>query len=212
MLPVAADWGPCVFDTRHNFNMSLVANSGLKSANPWIHRLLSDWQLAPLLHASSGQPVNLITGQDNSLTSINQSNNDRPNQVLADVSATNPICNTGATPGVQWFNKDAFLPNATGAFGNLGRNAVRGPHTVNVDFALSRIFKINDRHSIQARADVFNVLNHANFVGAISPAGGTAYPTFSNGVNPNNLSTSSFGRIQSAFDPRIVQFALKTFF
>jgi hypothetical protein len=83
---------------------------------------------------------------------------------------------------------------------------------VNVDFALSRIFKINDRHSVQARADVFNILNHANFVGAISPAGGTAYPTFSNGVNPNNLSTSSFGRIQSAFDPRIVQFALKTFF
>jgi hypothetical protein len=207
-----ADWGPCVFDTRHNFNMSLVANSGMKGANRWVHRLLSDWQLAPLLHASSGQPINLITGKDNSRTSINQSNNDRPNQVLADVSATNPICYARDTPCVQWFNKEAFQPNATGAFGNLGRNAVRGPHTVNVDFALSRIFKINDRHSVQARADVFNILNHANFVGAISPAGGTSYPTFSNGVNPNNLSTSSFGRIQSAFDPRIVQFALKTFF
>ena len=207
-----ADWGPCVFDTRHNFNMSLVANSGMKGANPWVHRLLSDWQLAPLLHASSGQPINLITGKDNSRTAINQSNNDRPNQVLEDVFATNSVCYNGATPCVQWFDKNAFQPNAIGAFGNLGRNAVRGPHTVNVDFALSRIFKINDRHSVQARADVFNILNHANFVGAISPAGGTVYQTFSSGVNPNNLSTSSFGRIQSAFDPRIVQFALKTFF
>ena len=83
---------------------------------------------------------------------------------------------------------------------------------MNVDFALSRIFKINDRHSVQARAEVFNILNRANFVGAISPAGGTAYPTFLNGVNPNNLSSSSFGRIPSACDPRIVQFALKMFF
>jgi hypothetical protein len=207
-----ADWGPCVFDTRHNFNMSLVANSAMNGANPWVNRLLSNWQVAPLLHASSGQPINLITGKDNSLTSINQSNNDRPNQVLADVSATNPICNNGATPCVQWFNPGAFQPNALGAFGNLGRNAVRGPHTVNVDFALSRIFKVNDRYSVQARAEVFNVLNRPNFVGAISPAGGTAYPIFSNGVNPNNLSSSSFGRIPSAFDPRIVQFALKMFF
>ena len=45
--------------------------------------------------------------------------------------------------------------------------------------------------------------------GAISPAGGPSYATFSASPNPNNLSSSSFGRIPSAFDPRIVQFALK---
>jgi hypothetical protein len=207
-----ADWGPCVFDTRHNFNMSMVATSSFRGGNKWVSRLLSDWQAAPLFHFSSGQPINLITGKDNSLTSINASNNDRPNQVLADVSATNPICNNGATPCVQWFNSAAFLPNAIGGFGSLGRNSVRGPHTVNVDFSLSRLFKITERYSVQARAEAFNILNHANFVGAISPAGGATYPIFSNGVNPNNLSSSSFGRIPSAFDPRIVQFALKLFF
>jgi hypothetical protein len=207
-----ADWGPCVFDTRHNFNASLVATSSMSSANPWVRRLLNDWQIAPLLHVSSGQPINLITGKDNSLTSINQSNNDRPNQVLADVFATNKICNNGATPCVQWFNPAAFQPNGLGAFGNLGRNAVRGPHNVNADFALSRIFKVNERYSVQARAEAFNVFNHANFVGAISPAGGATYAIFSNGVNPNNLSSSSFGRIPSAFDPRIIQFALKFYF
>ena len=30
-----ADWGRCVFDTRHNFNASLVATSSLKSGNAW---------------------------------------------------------------------------------------------------------------------------------------------------------------------------------
>jgi hypothetical protein len=207
-----ADWGPCAFDTRHNFNASLVATSAINHPNAWIRRLLNDWQIAPLVHVSSGQPINLVTGKDNSLTSINQSNNDRPNQVLANVFATNPICNNGATPCVQWFNPAAFQPNALGTFGNLGRNAVRGPHNVNADLALSRIFKINERYSVQARAEAFNVFNHANFVGAISPAGGTTYAIFSNGVNPNNLSSSSFGRIPSAFDPRIIQFALKFYF
>jgi len=207
-----ADWGLCAFDTRHNFNASLVATSAINHPNAWVRRLLNDWQIAPLVHISSGQPINLVTGKDNSLTSINQSNNDRPNQVLANVFATNPICNNGATPCVQWFNQAAFQPNALGTFGNLGRNAVRGPHNVSADFALSRIFKINERYSVQARAEAFNVFNHANFVGAISPAGGTTYPIFSNGVNPNNLSSSSFGRIPSAFDPRIIQFALKFYF
>jgi len=207
-----ADWGLCAFDTRHNFNASLVATSAINHPNAWVRRLLNDWQIAPLVHISSGQPINLVTGKDNSLTSINQSNNDRPNQVLANVFATNPICNNGATPCVQWFNPAAFQPNALGTFGNLGRNAVRGPHNVTADFALSRIFKINERYSVQARGEAFNVFNHANFVGAISPAGGTTYPIFSNGVNPNNLSSSSFGRIPSAFDPRIMQFALKLYF
>jgi hypothetical protein len=170
-----------------------------------VNRLVSDWQAAPLLHYSSGQPLNVIVGKDNSLTLLN---NDRPNQALPDYSASNPICNNGTTACVQFVNPSAFTPNATATFGNLGHNALRGPHTVNFDMALSRIFKINERYSIQARADSFNLFNHTNFVGAISPAGTvTGYSTFS-----NNMSSSTFGRVQAAFDPRIVQFALKLYF
>ena len=200
-----ADWGPCVFDTRHNFNATLVATSSFKSPNRLLTMLLSDWQIAPLIHASSGQPLNITVGKDNSLTGLN---NDRPNQVLANVAAVNPVCSNGSTPCVQFLNPAAFQPNPTGTFGNLGRNAVRGPHTINFDMALSRIFKFGERYSLQARADAFNVPNHANFAGAISPAGTvTGYSTLS-----TNMSASTFGRVQSAFDPRIIQFALKLFF
>ena len=56
--------------------------------------------------------------------------------------------------------------------------------------------------------DTFNVFNHPNFVGAISPAGTvSAYTTFS-----NNLTAATFGRVQAAFDPRILQFAMKLYF
>ncbi|HWZ30951.1 MAG TPA: carboxypeptidase-like regulatory domain-containing protein [Bryobacteraceae bacterium] len=203
-----ADWGPCVFDTRHNFNTSLIATSSYKGSNVWMNRLLSDWSLAPLIHASSGQPLTVTTGKDNSLTAINGSSNDRPNQVLPSVSATNPICNNGTTPCVQWLNALAYVPNPLGTYGNVGRGAARGPNTFNFDVALSRTFKLTERFSLQARAEAFNLLNHTNLVGAISPAGTvSAYTTLD-----TNLSSSTFGRSRAAFDPRIIQFAMKLHF
>lgn len=197
-----ADWGPCVFDTRHNFNTSLVAASSVKSANPWIGRLLSGWQAAPLFHVASGQPLGTTVGKDNSLTGLN---NDRPVQVLADAYPTSRTCSFA--PCVQWLNPQAFQANALGTFGNLGRNALRGPGSVNIDVALSRIFKVKERYALQIRAEAFNLLNHANFVGAISPAGQPGFTTMS-----TNLSSSTYGQVQAAFDPRLLQFAMKLSF
>jgi hypothetical protein len=203
-----ADWGPCVFDTRHNFNASFVATSSLKTTKPWVNRLLSDWQIAPLVHASSGQPLNVTLGKDNSLSGAAGNGNDRPNQLLENVSATNPVCNNGTTACVQWLNSAAFGPSPLGTYGNLGRNAVRGPHTVTFDAAISRMFRMTERYSLQARVDAFNVLNHTNLVGAISPAGTvTGYTTLD-----TNWSSSTFGRSRAAFDPRILQFSMKFIF
>jgi hypothetical protein len=208
-----ADWGSCVFDTRHNFNSSFVATSQLKRNNAFLNHLLSGWELAPLIHAASGQPLNLTLGKDNSLTGMGTAGtgNDRPTQILASTSATNSVCNNGSTPCVQWFNPAAFVPIANltpGAFGNVGRNALRGPSNVNVDMALSRNFSIRESIKLQARLDAFNVFNHTNFVGAISPAGTvTGYSTLS-----TTESSSSFGRVASAFDPRILQVSMKLFF
>ena len=75
---------------------------------------------------------------------------------------------------------------------------------MSVDVALSRIFAFSERWSLQARAEAFNVLNHANFVGGISPAGQPSFTTMS-----TNLSSSTYGQVQAAFDPRILQFAMK---
>ena len=109
---------------------------------------------------------------------------------------------------MQWINPSAFVPNPTGTFGDVGRNELRGPGTVNVDVALSRIFGITERFRLEARAEAFNIINHANFVGGISPAGTVAAFTTMN----TNLSSASFGQVQAAFDPRILQFALKVYF
>ncbi|MGA8594614.1 MAG: hypothetical protein WB676_07700, partial [Bryobacteraceae bacterium] len=64
--------------------------------------------------------------------------------------------------------------------------------------------------TLQARGEAFNILNHTNFVGAFAPAGqeaGASYGTLS-----TNLSSSNFGQVTGAYDPRILQFAMKLVF
>ncbi len=202
-----ADWGPCISDTRYNFNLSLLMRSSWKrNPNSWASKVLGGWELTPLLRATSGQPLNVTTGTDNSLTGLG---NDRPDQLLSNVFATSQAGCTKA-PCVQWLNPAAFTPNPTGTYGNVGRNSVRGPGFLGLDTSLSRTFQVTERWAIQARADAFNILNHTNFVGNIVPAGqeaGASYGTLS-----QTLNASTFGQITGAFDPRILQFALKVTF
>jgi hypothetical protein len=197
------DRGPCNFDTRHIFNTGLVARSTVKGS-PWASRLMSDWQLAPLFHASSGQPLTVVTGTDRSLTGLN---NDRPVQVLSNYTPASHGC-SGA-PCYQFLNASAFTPNPIGAPGNVGRDALRGPGNVSFDVALSRRFRITERLQLEARGEAFNIINHVNFVGAIQGAGtGSAGATVLN----NNLGSSAFGKALAAFDPRIIQLVLKMYF
>jgi len=198
-----ADKGACIFDVRHNFNVSGVAQSP-KFANAWKNRLLSNWQIAPLIRAVSGSPYTVTSGVDNSRTGLG---NDRPVQVLQNPYATNNNCSPA--PCYLWTNAAAFQQNPVGTYGNVGRNALRGPGGFFLNTSISRIFKLNERFNLEARGEAFNILNHTNFVGAISPAGtGTSFST----INTNLNTTASFGKIASAFDPRIIQLALKLHF
>ena len=77
---------------------------------------------------------------------------------------------------MQWLNKAAFATPGTaldpvGSYGNVGRNAIRAPHFVGFDLSLVRTFKMNERYSLQVRAEAFNLLNHPNFVGGYAPSG-----------------------------------------
>ncbi|MGP8246557.1 MAG: carboxypeptidase regulatory-like domain-containing protein, partial [Bryobacteraceae bacterium] len=180
------DRGPCGFDIRHIVNMSFVGTSpGLGGA--LMSRLTRNWQLAPLLRVASGLPVPVITGKDNSLTGVNL---DRPNFV----SGADPYAVTRG-PQLQWFNPAAFTANATGTYGDLGRNALRAVPQVNLDVALNRIFPVGERFRLDARAEVFNIINHTNFNAPVATE-----------------TSSTFGRLTSAGDPRIFQFAFKVYF
>jgi hypothetical protein len=205
-----ADWGLCVFDTRFNFNATMVAQSWFTGSNAWAGRLLRNWKLAPLIHAASGTPLLLNYGSSGSGTDFSRTGlgNDRPNQLLPNAYASSQNCGNSSIC-VQFLNPAAFSTSIpVGTYGDVGRNSVRGPGMFNFDVALSRPFHISERFSLEARAEAFNIINHPNFVGAISPAGLiSAFTTMT-----TNAASSTFGQPQAAFDPRILQFALKAAF
>jgi len=187
----SADYGNCQFNVTQYMNTSVVAQSPFKS------QFLRGWQLAPIISMHGGLPINVTIGQDISQTGVNL---DRPNLVLPNAkppAGTNPI---------DFINPAAFQTEATGTFGNLGRDAISGPGAVNFDLSLSRVFTFHERWKFEARAEAFNIINHTNFVGT-NP---TYWPTQTGIVT--TTSSSTFGQIQSANDPRILQFALKLHF
>ena len=65
----------------------------------------------------------------------------------------------------QWFNPAAFLapPNGSGFYGNLGRDTLIGPGLATWDFSVLKDLRLRETLRLQFRAELFNLLNHANF-------------------------------------------------
>jgi hypothetical protein len=140
---LANEYGPSDFDARHRFIMSMAY------APPFAgHVLTRGWQIASVVQAQSGNPVNIVT----SAAAVNGlPNTVRPNVV-------GPIRIIGSPD--QWFDPSAFA--AANGFGDLGRNAVVGPGFLNTDLSLMKNERVG--HSrLQFRIDVFDLFNHANF-------------------------------------------------
>ena len=82
----------------------------------------------------------------------------------------------------------------SGQYGTLQLTPVSGPGFWNVDLSLIKRTKIKESWNLEFRAEAFNAFNHTNF---------------SVGAENNDINSTTFGRLTSTFDPRILQFALK---
>jgi hypothetical protein len=93
------------------------------------------------------------------------------------------------------FANQAFFFNPPGSTGNLQRNFINGPMYLNWDAGLLKNISISENTRLQLRAELFNVLNRANF--------------FTGDLDVNS---NSFGRLTgagNAYAPRIVQFGAR---
>ena len=100
-------------------------------------------------------------------------------------------------------NLAAFAAPPNGRIGNLGRNVLHGPGAVNFDFSLFKTFHLTERHSIEFRAETFNIFNTPQFS---NPSGNIAAPaTF--GKSLSTITTSS-----GFATNRQIQFALRYMF
>ncbi len=146
------------------------------------------WQTNGILQFQTGAPLNISTGVDNSFSGIGQDRVD----IVGD-PRLDPHRST-ADRIARWFNADAFRDNAPGTFGTIGRNTQRGPGIANVDFSAFKSFPMpfSERHHLEFRLEAFNAFNRVNL------------------NNPTTARSSSlFGRITSAGDPRILQLGLR---
>jgi len=48
-------------------------------------------------------------------------------------------------------------------YGNLGRNALRGPDFSQLDLMLTKRISLRERQTLEFRSDIFNLFNRANF-------------------------------------------------
>jgi hypothetical protein len=189
------DRGRCGFDRPQVLRLSGVYALPFKQ-----NRLVAGWQMSGGLMVQSGAPWNVIIGFDQSGNTIA---NQRPNLVLpADQIMTSNVN--------QWANPAGFSLPAPGTFGNLQRDFLAGPGTVNLDWSVTKETQIKEQVRLQFRAEFFNLLNHANF-GLPLASAFLQVPTNNNplGGSPN----PTFGKITTTTtNSRQIQFALKLLF
>jgi hypothetical protein len=63
----------------------------------------------------------------------------------------------------NFLNPAAFATPAPGTFGNLPRNALKGPSFAQFDMVFNKRFPIRERMNVEFRTEVFNIFNHTNF-------------------------------------------------
>lgn len=180
------DRGNADFDVRHTFTDYVVYTLPAFSHGP--KRLVQGWQVNSLMSFYSGLPFSAFSGLNVSGTFEGR---DRVNLVGDPYAGagTNIITNPDGTKYVQFLNVAAFAQPASGTFGNLGRNTLRGPRYAEVDFAAVKNTAITERVSAQFRVEMFNLFNRLNLpIPGSGSAGSTTPPS-------TRLNTSSFGRI-----------------
>jgi Carboxypeptidase regulatory-like domain len=180
---IRCERGLSSFDTRNRLVVSplyeLPVGKGkpLTINNSVANAIVGGWQVGGIFTLQSGLPeVITIGGIDRSVT---QSGYDRPNATGIGSSISNPTPN-------GWYNRDAFVEEPVGQFGNVGRDTAISPGIFAINAEVHKNFRIpyKEGHQVQFRAEAFNLLNHPNWgqpqmnilAGAATPGQPATYP------------------------------------
>ena len=177
---LARDRGPCDYDIRGNLTGNYVYQLPVKLRNRMLGYALNGWQVSGTAFWHSGVPFSVLSAAyaANGNGIVNGSG-----PQFASIVPGVPLYEHQSIPGVtqpgsiQWLNPNAFVSAvdpSTGAcvgsdsalscqFGNLGRNALRGPDFLSSDFYLTKWFPLTERLKLRIEAQFFNVFNHPNF-------------------------------------------------
>ncbi len=183
----ALDRGNLDYVRRHVLTTNYVYDLPFGKGRPLLNHtgriantFISGWQLTGILSMGTGQPFS--TSFTSTVTGWPSS---RPD-IVGDPKLDSPSI-------ARWFNPAAFAVPAPFTFGNSARNLLFGPGFFSWDGGLFKNTAVTERANLEFRAEFFNLLNHANF-----------------GLPASNISVpSTVGRVNSAGDPRTIQFGMR---
>jgi hypothetical protein len=164
----------------------------LSNAPSALDAVLGGWEVGGVINARSGMPVDLTIARNDIAYRVNATGRivDRP-LISNGQIATTPVINNpyggafrsnrrptvvaGVSPYLSnpddrrvFLNPVAFTLPAPGEFGNLGRWALHGPPLAQLDLTLHKKFSLTERHNVEFRAEIYNILNHTNFANPVS--------------------------------------------
>jgi hypothetical protein len=205
-----ASRGLSLFNSKQRFVVSYDWELPVRKYSGFAGRVLDDWEVSGITQFQSGFPIRLNTEDDTELiNSLFFLGTEAPSLVapFQKLDPRKTYTNLGLTTPGYWFNPNDFATAATpngapvpplGSFNNgTQRTICCGPGLIDFDFSVHKKIVLSETRYLQFRAEIFNVFNHTNYS---NPDGG-----FSDGP-------TSFGKITTAGDPRLLQFALKFFF
>jgi Carboxypeptidase regulatory-like domain len=182
-----------IFNSKQRFVISYDWELPIRKYQGFAGRVLDDWEISGITQFQSGFPIRLNTEDDNELiNSLFFLGTEAPS-LNGPLQILNPKKNGGF-----YLNYNQFSDPPLGQFNNgTQRTICCGPGLADWDFSVHKKIAFSENRYFQFRAEIFNVFNRTNFS---NPDGG-----YSDGP-------TEFGKITSAGDPRLLQFALKYFF
>jgi hypothetical protein len=215
------DYGPSDFDIRHRVVVSFDYDLPIFHGN----RLLGGWTMNGIVSWNTGAPIGLFDGTSDS--NKDGTRIDRPN-FIGTGNAKSAIVGkeeiVGGTPAYVYLDQSKFVQASAcltdprinvdthGGFwcnANVGRGSIPGPMYTNIDFGVSKAFKINERMAFRFDANFFDLLNHPNFQNP--SASGSGSNCGASGVS--TVCASNFGQSTATYGDggghRVTQLAIR---
>src|SRR4030095_2736495 len=171
----------------------------------WQGKVLGGWQISMIGQWRTGRPISFTSGRG-TLNRAGRSGNNTANTSLTipQLQAGTGLFfdpKTGAPLLIDpaWIGADGranpalFTHPLAGQVGQLSLTPVDGPGYWNVDTALIKRTRFRERLGLELRLEAFKVFNHTNF----------SVP------NTLDINDTNFGKINQAFDNRILQWSWK---
>ena len=174
----ALNYGISQLDATQNLNGSVTyelpfGNGRMIPLHGIVNQIAGGWRLSGIVQAHSGAPFTPVVS-DGSVSDGDAAFSGSANcfcgyALRPNRNGTGKLSNP--TLG-QWFDVSAFSnPNSSAggdqasgaAFGDSGRNILRGPRFVNFDLSLAKSFRIREGMNVEIRADSYNFFNHPQF-------------------------------------------------